>query len=260
MVKAAVGNAAKVCCQHLEPTELESISANRFISSLAELGRVTRLRDNEKQFTEFASKIDLIRELHFTVIDLPLAEKRRLLLGLLDGDIVVTPPEGDTTIDPEHGMFALSGWANEIQLRYNNAILGDILGEKKWTNGCVRRAKAWSFRGCESRPAAFASAGSNRGRRGGNETSEAPDVEGHESDLASVQAVTRVNVAQASKGPMRKPTCHNNGEGRSQRGRERTEHPVVPPGYWRQHAYKRKTDATREAPWRGRARRPTGCR
>jgi len=104
---------------------------------------------------------------------------------------------------------------------------------QSWTVRCVRRAKARSFSGCESRPAAFAPAGSNRGRRGGNETSEASDVEGHESDLASVQAVTRVNAEQASKGPMRKPTRHNNGAGRSQRGRERIEHPVVPPGYWR---------------------------
>ncbi len=80
------------------------------------------------------------------------------------------------------------------------------------------------------------------------------------SDLASMQAVTRVNAEQASKDVTRKPTRRDNGEGCHQRGRERIEHPVVPPGYWRQHAYKRKTDATREAPWRGRALRPTGSR
>jgi hypothetical protein len=54
----------------------------------------------------------------------------------------------------------------------------------------VRRAKARSFSGCNSRPATFVLAGSNRSSRGGNETAEASGVEGHESDLASMQAVT----------------------------------------------------------------------
>ena len=44
---------------------------------------------------------------------------------------------------------------------------------------CVRRAKARFSSGCESRPAAFAPAGSNRGSRGGNEAAEASGVEGH---------------------------------------------------------------------------------
>ncbi len=54
----------------------------------------------------------------------------------------------------------------------------------------VRRAKARSFSGCEPRPATFAPAGSNRSSRRGNETAEAFGVEGHISDLASMQAVT----------------------------------------------------------------------
>ena len=53
----------------------------------------------------------------------------------------------------------------------------------------VRRAKARSSSGCKSRPAAFAPAGSNRSSREGNETAGASGVEGHESDLASMQAV-----------------------------------------------------------------------
>jgi Group II intron, maturase-specific domain len=58
---------------------------------------------------------------------------------------------------------------------------------------CVRRAKARFSSGCESRPATFVPAGSNRSGRGGNEAAEASGVEGHVSDLASTQAVTRVN-------------------------------------------------------------------
>ena len=42
----------------------------------------------------------------------------------------------------------------------------------------MRRAKAWIFSGCESRPAAIAPAGSNRSSRGVNEAAEAFDVEG----------------------------------------------------------------------------------
>ena len=59
--------------------------------------------------------------------------------------------------------------------------------------------------------------------------------------------VTRVNAEQASKGIMRKPTRPDNGEGCHQSGSERHMHRQVPPGYWRQHAWKRGMDATREA-------------
>ena len=77
----------------------------------------------------------------------------------------------------------------------------------------VRRAKARFSSGCKSRPAAFVPAGSNRSSCGGNETAEASGVEGHESDLVSMQAVTRVNAEQASKDVMWKPTRHDFGEG-----------------------------------------------
>jgi len=52
----------------------------------------------------------------------------------------------------------------------------------------VRRAKALSFSGCESRPVTFAPAGSNRSSRGGNEAAEASGEEGPLRDLASMQA------------------------------------------------------------------------
>lgn len=70
----------------------------------------------------------------------------------------------------------------------------------------------------------------------------------------SMQAVTRVNAEQASKSMMRKPTRQQFGEGRCPRAKRATRSPRVPPGYWRRHAGKRKTDATREAPWCGPAR------
>src|ERR1700675_626567 len=85
----------------------------------------------------------------------------------------------------------------------------------------VRREKALSSRGCESRPATVAPAGSNRSNRGGNEAVEAFGVEGPSRDLAIVQAVTRVNVEQASKWVMRKPTRPKHGEGCHRWGSER---------------------------------------
>ena len=54
-------------------------------------------------------------------------------------------------------------------------------------------------------------------------------------------------VEQASKAVMRKPTRPDNGEGCYLSGSERRKHRQVPPGYWRQHAWKRGVDATREA-------------
>ena len=97
-------------------------------------------------------------------------------------------------------------------------------------NISVRREKALSSSGCESRPATVAPAGSNRSNRGGNEAVEAFGVEGPSRDLAIVQAVTRVNVEQASKRVMRKPTRLKFGEGRHRWGSERSMHPPVPPG------------------------------
>ena len=54
----------------------------------------------------------------------------------------------------------------------------------------MRRAKARFFSECESRPATFAPAGSNRSSRGGNEAAEAFGVEGHSRDLAMMRAIT----------------------------------------------------------------------
>src|SRR5579863_4430259 len=92
-------------------------------------------------------------------------------------------------------------------------------------NCLVRRAKARFPSGWESRPATIAPAGSNRSSRGGNEAAEAFGEEGPERDLASVQAVTRVNAEQASKIVMRKPTRRDYGEGCHFWGEESEEGP-----------------------------------
>jgi hypothetical protein len=72
----------------------------------------------------------------------------------------------------------------------------------------VRRAKVSFFSGCNSHPAALASAGSNRSGAGGNERAEAFDAKGCCGSPASRQAVTCVNAEQASKRLMWEPTRH----------------------------------------------------
>ena len=73
----------------------------------------------------------------------------------------------------------------------------------------VRRAKVLFFQRELAPPGNWvAPAGSNRSGGGGNEAAEASGVEGHFSDLASRQAITRVNTEQASKRIMWEPTRH----------------------------------------------------
>jgi len=63
----------------------------------------------------------------------------------------------------------------------------------------VRRAKARSSSGGQTRPATVAPAGSNRSSRGGNEAAEAFDAEGRVGDSTSWQAITWVNAEQVPK-------------------------------------------------------------
>src|SRR4051795_10220045 len=85
----------------------------------------------------------------------------------------------------------------------------------------ARREKVWFFCGCKSHPAnSVAPAGSYRSGGGGNEAAGAFENTGRSSDSASSQAVTRVNVEQASKDLTWKPTRQLIGEGRSRWGKE----------------------------------------
>src|SRR4051812_23827148 len=85
----------------------------------------------------------------------------------------------------------------------------------------VRRDKVRISSGCKSHPAnSVAPAGSYRSGGGGNEAVGAFVKTGRSSDPASSQAVTRVNVEQASKVLTWKPTRLYIGEGRSRWGNE----------------------------------------
>jgi len=112
----------------------------------------------------------------------------------------------------------------------------------------VRREKALSSSGCESRPATVAPAGSNRSNRGGNEAVEAFGVEGPSRDLAIVQAVTRVNVEQASKGMTWKLTRRIHGESRRRRSLESDRMSLRVHRGNDDGMYRRKQQQPREAP------------
>jgi hypothetical protein len=87
-----------------------------------------------------------------------------------------------------------------------------------------------------------APAGSNRSNCGGNEAVEASGDQRvtKYGDVASVQAVTRVNVEQASKRTMRGPTRPPFSGKADMVGGARAEAmiPAAAPGYWRQHVHK----------------------
>jgi hypothetical protein len=67
--------------------------------------------------------------------------------------------------------------------------------------------RRWSTAGAVPPGSWFAPPGSNRSSSGGNETAEASGVEGHVGDLASLQAVMKVNAVQAPKQAMQELTC-----------------------------------------------------
>jgi hypothetical protein len=80
----------------------------------------------------------------------------------------------------------------------------------------VRREKVLIHSGRVKNPPGnwIAPPGSNRSGGGGDKAAEASGVEGRIGDLASLQAVTRVNAEQASKTIMQEPTHSKFGEGR----------------------------------------------
>ena len=114
----------------------------------------------------------------------------------------------------------------------------------------VRRAKALAPSGCKSRPANCRSSRKQSERLMEATTwTEALCCKRVAIGRLSEQAGrNQMNAEQASKKSMRRPTRRCNGEGCQRPGSERRAHRSAPPGYWRQHACKRGTEATREAP------------
>ncbi len=112
----------------------------------------------------------------------------------------------------------------------------------------VRRERRWSTAGVYPPGNWFAPPGSNQSGSGGNETAEASGAEGRNGDLASVQAVTRVNAEQASKRLMQEPTRPDFGEGRSGWNGKSEQGSIRPAGVLATACRQRGPYATREVP------------
>ncbi len=91
--------------------------------------RYQQLFESEQSFKKIAADKDTIMELFRQLMALPIDQKRRLLDGLVDGDIIVKPPTPDAVLEIEEGPNALNGWT-KIQWKYNPAIIQEVLGVK----------------------------------------------------------------------------------------------------------------------------------
>ena len=92
-----------------------------------EVSRHQQLFQNEQAFKRIAADKDTIMELFRQLNALSLGDKRRLLHGLVDGDIEVKPPSPEATLDISEEANALNGWT-KIEWKYNPAIIQEVFG------------------------------------------------------------------------------------------------------------------------------------
>ena len=106
---------------------MEKVSLQRELTEAKrEVLRYQQLFASEQSFRKIQADKEVIMELFSRLMALPVDQKRRLLHGLVDGDIVVTP---NGPLDVSEGANALNGWT-QIQWKYNQAIIQDVLGVK----------------------------------------------------------------------------------------------------------------------------------
>ena len=91
-----------------------------------ELARYQKLFESEQSFKKIAADKDTIMELFRKLQALPIEQKRRLLHGVVDGDIEVKPPSPEATLDVSEGPNALNGWTT-IKWKYNPLIIQEVL-------------------------------------------------------------------------------------------------------------------------------------
>ncbi len=91
--------------------------------------RYQQLFESEQKFIQIAADKDTIMELFRQLMALPIDQKRRLLHGLVYGDIIVKPPTPDAVLEIDEGPNALNKWI-KITWKYNPAIIQGILGVK----------------------------------------------------------------------------------------------------------------------------------
>ena len=100
-----------------------------------EIKKAAETREDREKFAEFA-KSDQIHEIHDKLTELSNEERHRLLAGLIDGSVVITPPAPNAKIDPK-SSFQLKDWV-KFQFRPNIPILIETLGvdnSSRYPNG-----------------------------------------------------------------------------------------------------------------------------
>lgn len=90
------------------------------------LASLMQAKAEQEQFAEIA-RSEQILDIRAKLADLGNEEQHRLLLGLIDGHILITPPRDDA--EKPKGIFGWKKWVR-FKLRPNIPILLDICGVK----------------------------------------------------------------------------------------------------------------------------------
>ncbi|MGC8495296.1 MAG: hypothetical protein ACP5SH_26570, partial [Syntrophobacteraceae bacterium] len=102
---------------------------NELAEAQRECVRYQQLFESEQSFKRIAADKETVWKLQSRLMDLPIDQRRQLLHGLVDGDIIVKPPTPNATLDFSEGSNTLNRWT-QIQWKYNPAIIQEILGVK----------------------------------------------------------------------------------------------------------------------------------
>jgi hypothetical protein len=112
-----------------ELTQEQATLQRELAEAERERARYQQLFESEQSFKKIAADKDTIMELFGKLQALPIEQKRRLLHGLVDGDIEVKPPSPEDTLDISEEANALNGWT-KIKWKYNLSIIQEVLGVK----------------------------------------------------------------------------------------------------------------------------------
>jgi DNA invertase Pin-like site-specific DNA recombinase len=108
--------------QYLDTIALIKSQIERLAETIKE---IRKARADQEQFREIAQS-EAIIDIRDKLYDLPNEDRHRLVAGLLDGDIVITPPTPDAKLD-RNSTSDIKDWV-KFKIRPNMAILQDILG------------------------------------------------------------------------------------------------------------------------------------
>jgi hypothetical protein len=109
--------------------EIKSLD-NKLKDTQKDLEELRNRKSEEAEFAKLMSGTDPFKTLTYKIINLPFAEKYRLLRGILDGPIVVghSTPNPHVQLDPEDEMMKILEGI-EMKVRHNHPLLLELLPE-----------------------------------------------------------------------------------------------------------------------------------